>query len=350
MNEMTRLAADTDAATPTEAAPRRRWGRTALMISLPLLLAAVAGWFWLTGGKTVSTDNAQIGAHVVSVAPEVSGRVIEVAVVENQRVKAGDLLFRIDPAPFRIALMQADAAVGNARLQVNQLSGAYQSRAADIGAMAADVGLAEENFRRQSDLLARGFTTRAAYDSARSALASAQAKRAVAVADAQSARAMIGASEAGGHPQVEAALALRAKAELDLRRTEVRAPIAGRVSQSERLNPGTLATAMLGSVSIVGDGDYWVEANFKETQLDRLRIGQPAEVEVDAMPGRRLPAHVTGIGAGTGAQFSLLPPQNATGNWVKVTQRVPVRLKLDRLPDQPLVSGWSAHVTVRVAG
>ncbi len=106
---------------------------------------------------------------------------------------------------------------------------------------------------------------------------------------------------------------------------------------------------MLSNVSLVGDGDYWIEANFKETQLAKIRVGQPAEIEIDAMPGRSFPAHVSGIGAGTGAEFSLLPAQNATGNWVKVTQRVPVRLKLDAKPDRPLVSGWSAHVTITVA-
>ena len=343
MNEMTRVEIEALADIKSR---RPRW-RTPLMLLVPLLLLCAGGWIWLAGGTTVSTDNAQVGAHVVSLAPEVSGRIVEVAVTENQRVKAGDLLYRIDPAPYRIALMQADAAVGNARLQVNRLASEFRSRTADIGAMASDVELAAENFRRQSDLLARGFTTKASYDAARAALASAQAKRAVATADAASAQAVIGARGAE-NPQVLAALATRAKAELDLKRTEIRAPIDGVIAQTDRLNLGALATAMLTNVSLVGDGDYWVEANFKETQLAKVRVGQPAQVEIDAIPGRTFAAHVSGIGAGTGAEFSLLPAQNATGNWVKVTQRVPVRLRLDERPDRPLVSGSSAQVTVTI--
>ena len=187
------------------------------------------------------------------------------------------------------------------------------------------------------------------FDAAQAALTSAEAQRQSAAADAQSARAMLGASAQGGHPQVEAALAQRAKAALDLSRTEIRAPIAGVISQADKLQPGAMAMQMLPNLSLVSNGDYWIEANFKETQLARIRPGQTAEIELDAMPGKTLKAHVIGIGAGTGSEFSLLPAQNATGNWVKVTQRVPVRLKLDVVPDRPLVSGWSAHVTVDVA-
>ena len=350
MNEVTRIDADTASELPpAEAAPPHtsRAKRLALMLLLPAALLIAAGYFWLTSGKTVSTDNAQIGAHVAGIAPEVTGRIIEVGVTENQQVKEGDLLYRLDPAPYRIALMQADAAVGTARLQLAQLSSEYTSKSADIGAMASDVQLAAENFRRQKDLLDRGFTTRVRFDEAQAALSSARAKRSVAVADAAAAQAILGSG--GGHPQIEAAQAQRAKAALDLARTEIRSPIDGRVSQTDRLNVGTIAPEMLTNISIVGTGGYWVEANFKETQLARIRVGQPAEIEIDALPGRSFKAHVTGIGAGTGSEFSLLPAQNATGNWVKVTQRVPVRLKLDETPDRPLVSGSSAKVTVRVA-
>jgi len=356
MNEMRRMEgdkiafADASPSTPIEeAAAPRRGGRMALMLSVPLLLAALGLYFWLTGGRTVSTDNAQVAAHVVNIAPEVNGRIEHVYVTENQRVKAGDLLYSIDPVPYRIALLQADAAVGNARLQIAQMEGGYMAREADVGAKASDVQLAEENFRRQQDLLAKGFTTRASYDDARAKLASAISERNSAAADAQAAHAMLGSSARGGHPQVEAAIAMREKAALDLARTEIRAPISGIISQTDRLNVGAMAPQMVPNVSIVGGGDPWVEANFKETQLAKIRVGQPAEIEIDAIPGRRFKARVTSIGAGTGSEFSLLPAQNATGNWVKVTQRVPVRLKFDKPPHRQLVSGWSAHVTVRVA-
>jgi membrane fusion protein (multidrug efflux system) len=184
----------------------------------------------------VTTYNALIDAPVVSIAPEVSGRIVEVPVSQNQVVKAGDLLFRINPAAYRIALMQAEAAVGT-RAQVAEL---------------------------------------------------------------------------GGTPAVAAAMARREKARLDLPRTEVRTPINGRVTQTDRLQAGNMATLSLPLVSIVGGAGYWIDANFKETQLAKLRVGQAAEVR--SIPWHKFSARVTGIGAGTGSQFSLLPAQNASGN------------------------------------
>lgn len=347
MNEMTSIA--TDSATEVLAArPTRPWWRLPLMLSVPLLIVIGGLWLWLTSGRTVSTDNAQVGADIVSISPEVGGRIVEVAVRENQSVKKGDLLFRIDPEPYRIALAQAEAAVGNARIQVNELSSNYVSKQADIGSMASDVQLAQENFNRQKDLLAKGFTTRAAFDQARAALASAQAKRAVAAADAQAAHALLGTGTSGLHPQIAAAIAARDKAALDLARTEIRAPADGVVVQVDKLQPGSLAIASLTSATLVAGGDYWVDANFKETQLANVRVGQRADVEFDAIGGKTCDAHVASIGSGTGSQFSMLPAQNATGNWVKVTQRVPVRIKLDCTPDRPLVAGSSAEVTVHV--
>ncbi|XHR98494.1 membrane protein [Sphingomonas sp. DBB INV C78] len=333
----------------TELAPRRPWWRLPLMLSVPLLMVAGGIWLWATSGRSVSTDNAQVGADIISISPEVSGRVVDVAVRENQQVKKGDLLFRIDPEPYRIALAQAEAAVGNARISVNELSSNYVSKSADIGAMASDVQLAQENYQRQKELLDKGFTTRASFDAARAALASAQAKRAVASADASAAQAMLGTGPGGLHPQIAAAIAARDKAALDLRRTEIRAPTDGVIVQVDKLQPGSTAIASITSATLVAGGNYWVDANFKETQLAKVRVGQRAEIEFDSMSGKDCPAHVASIGSGTGSQFSMLPAQNATGNWVKVTQRVPVRLKLDCTPDRPLVAGASANVTVHVA-
>ncbi len=349
MNQMRRIDGEEPSETMVLAppAPARPWWRLPLMLLVPLLVVAAGLWMWATGGRTVSTDNAQVNAHVVSVAPEVSGRIIEVDVVENQHVNRGDVLYRIDPAPYRIALEQADAAVGAARVQVAQLQGGYSSKVADIGSKASDVALAQQNFDRQKILLGQGFTTRANYDAARAALDAAQAQRSVAQADAGAARALLQNGGTGGHPQIEAALAARDKAALDLSRTVVRAPMAGTISQSDKLNVGAIAVQMLSNVSVVGS-DYWIEANFKETQLGRIGVGQRATVKLDAIGGRTLAAHVIGVGSGTGAQFSLLPAQNATGNWVKVTQRVPVRIKLDEAPGRALVAGWSAHVTVHL--
>ncbi|MBW8910594.1 MAG: HlyD family secretion protein [Sphingomonas sp.] len=347
MNEMSSITAD--AQLDTAAGKDRRLGRLAAMASVPALLLVLGLYFWLSGGRTVSTDNAQVNAHVAEVSSEVAGRVTEVYVAENQHVKQGDLLFRLDPEPFRIALMQAEAAVGNAELSVDQLQSTYHAKQADTQKSVSDVGLARDTFRRQQELLARGFTTRASYDAAKAGLAAAQAEEASAASEAESARAVLGVSRAGGHPVVEAAMAARDKARFDLSRTEIRAPLSGVISQADKLSPGTIAIQMLPLINIVSDHGYWIDANFKETQLDKMRIGQRADIEVDAIPGRTIKGHVIGINAGTGSQFSLLPPQNATGNWVKVTQRVPVRIQIDDKLDRPLVAGWSAHVTVHVA-
>ena len=360
MNEMRTIEAEA-AVTPPTTVKRRRW--LVLLLSVPLLIAAVGLYFWLTSGKTVSTDNAMVGAPTASIAPEVSGKIIEVAVAENRIVEAGDLLFRIDPAPYRIAVMQAEAAAGNAQLQIAQMTGTAASKDADVANKQADIGaaratviLAQQSFNRQAELMKRGFTTRAQLDAAQANMVSAQQAQAAAVAaqrsaveSARASRAMLGAGPDGANPLVEAADASRAQAALNLARTEVRAPIGGRVTGTDRLQVGNMATQSLPIVSVVGTSGYWIEANFKETQLAKVRIGQRATVEIDALPGREFAAQITGIGAGTGSEFSLLPAQNATGNWVKVTQRVPVRLMLLERPDRPLVAGWSAKVVVRVA-
>jgi len=362
MNQISRISAD-DAATGMTEPARRSGSRIALMASVPVVVVVAGGYFWLTSGRTVSTDNAFINAPVVSVAPEVAGRIVAVPVRENQAVAAGDVLFRIDDAPFRIAVLEAQAALANARVQVAQLEGTANAKAADIGSKTADIAseaagvrLAEETLKRQEALMSRGFTTRAALDQARATVASRRADQAAAVAAERSAqatsaaaRSALGAGPDGLAPAIEAARARMARAELDLSRTIVRAPIAGRVTGTDRLQVGNMAMQQLAQLSVVGSGSYWIEANFKETQLAKIRSGQRAEVEIDAIPGRRFTAQVSGIGAGTGSQFSLLPAQNATGNWVKVTQRVPVRLTFTTPLDRPLVAGWSAKVTVRVA-
>ena len=331
---------------PPETAGKRRPWRTLLMLSVPLLLALVGGYMWFTSGRYVSTDNAYVQRDMVSVAPEVSGKVSEVFVTENQRVRRGDLLFRIDPEPFRIALANANAQIRAAEVQFAQNSAQVAGTGADISGAEANLRFAEAEFARYEALIGRGFVTRTAFDQKRHDVEEARQRLANARSAATTAQSALATGGVADQPAVEAARVARAQALLNLSRTEVRAPSDGYVSQTERLQAGNAAVNGVPLVTVVRSNTTWIEANYKETQLTNMYVGQPAEVELDAYPGTTVHGHIVSIGAGTGAQFSLLPPQNATGNWVKVTQRVPVRIAVDGDPGRPLIAGLSADVTV----
>lgn len=328
------------------ARPKKRWLHLVVMLSVPLILAIAGGYYWVISGRYVSTDNAYVQQDKVSISAEVNGPIAEVFVRENQVVKKGDLLFRIDPRPYRIALAEAEARISAAQVQVGKLEAESSATAADIMGATDNIGIAERALARQSELLARGFTTRARYDDALHAVQEAKERLANAHADAVTARAALKAGGVSSQPAVAAAIAARDKALLDLKRTEVHAPTDGYVSQTARLQVGNTVVAGVPMVTVVRSGDAWIEANYKETDLSGMRVGQPVKVHFDAYPDLRVTGRVESIGAGTGSEFSVLPAQNATGNWVKVTQRVPVRIAIDGRPDRAMIAGLSAEVTV----
>lgn len=338
-------------AQPAPKKSAKRFLRPLLMFGVPLLVLAVVGFLYATSGRYVSTDNAYVRQDKVSVSSDVAGRIAQVAVRENQHVNAGDLLFTIDSGPYEIARMQADAAIANAQVEVATLKSSYVGTGADIQAARDQIASAQEDFARQSELMKRGFTTRARLEQAEHAVEQARAKLASAQADAQEARAKLssGAQVPGQNPAIALAQAQRAKAMWDLSHTRVVAPFSGTVTQSTKLQPGMMMMTGLPAVTIVSDRPAYVEANFKETDLDKMRPGQCATVEFDAYPELKLRGHVESIGAGTGSEFSVLPAQNANGNWVKVTQRVPVRIAIDGKSPRELIAGLSADVKVGVA-
>jgi membrane fusion protein (multidrug efflux system) len=346
------------AAAPVAVAPqlaptpkkKRRAGRFLLMFALPAALIAGGSYVWVTGGRYQETENANLQQAKVSIAADTAGRIVQVDIFDNQSVKQGDVLFAIDPEPYRIALAQADAAVAGARLNVEQLRAAYSQAVAQEGSDASQVDYAQSQYDRAADLARKGINAKSSLDEARNDLDKARQQLAVAQQGILSAKAALGGDpdiETDEHPTVMSALAARDKAAYDLAQTTVRAPADGIVSQAASFKVGQYVGSGTPLFSLVETGDTWIDANFKETQLTNMKPGQKAEIVVDTYPGKTFEATVKAIGAGTGAEFSLLPAQNATGNWVKVTQRIPVRLELaDADARMALRTGMSATVTV----
>ncbi len=347
-----KLASESAATQAPPPRPRRNWGRLLLMLSLPLALLIGGVVYWRSLQGQVSTDNAYVHLDKVSVSAQVGGQIVEVFVKENQHVKAGDLLFRIDAEPFQLQIAQADAAIATAQASQTALANSSALSGADFSAARENIAFARSNLARQEALWRKSFTTKAAYEAAQHqvAMAEEQLRLAEAKRDEAAAKLSSGSQLPGIYPQVASAQAQRRVAELGLRRTEVRAPVAGVISQADRLQNGQQIVSGVPVVTLVADGSAYVEANFKETDLGDMQVGQPAEIRFDAYPGLVIKGHVASIGAGTGSEFSVLPAQNATGNWVKVTQRVPVRIVFDEASPRALISGLSVKVKVFTDG
>jgi membrane fusion protein (multidrug efflux system) len=318
--------------------------RTVLMLIVPALLILGGGYYWLVSGSSVSTDDAQVKQDIVSVSPQVNGQIVQVFVRNGAKVKRGDLLFRIDPQPYRVALEQAEAQFANALLQTHVLRTTAAGTSGDITGAEANLAIKKNALARQDALLKQGFTTRADYDDALNDVRDAETQ--LSDARARAANASAAVAPPGEQPQIAQAQAAVDKAKLDLSRTDVRAPMDGVIENADNLQVGQMAITGVGMLSLVHSQNAWVEANFKEKEVGRMIPGQRATVTVDAYPGQKFKAHVQSIGAGTGSEFSLLPAQNANGNWVKVTQRVPVRIAFEGTPSKPMIAGLSVVATV----
>ena len=309
----------------------RRLTRALLLLVVPLIAIAAGLYYYAQGGRHLETDNAYVKAHIIAVSAEVAGRVAEVAVRDNQPVASGQLLFRIDAAPFEVALARANAQLANARTEVETLRAEHRVALAEASEAEERIRFLGLQLERQQRLRERGMVREDAYDEARHNLDAARARL-----GALRERAARGLAGLGGdlklpterHPRVLEARAALDAAALDLARTRVLAPAAGTVSNL-RLQPGMNVTRGVAAFSVIQAGEPWIEANFKETQLAGMRVGQAARVVADAYPGVEWRARVSAIAPATGAEFALLPPQNATGNWIKVVQRVPVLFAIE---------------------
>lgn len=321
-----------------------------LMAALPLALVAGGVWMWLDGGRYETTENANLQIARISVASDLAGRVTESFAQDSRAVKAGEPLFTVDPEPYRLALAQADAALAQARLGVAQLRAAYRAAVAQEKVAQDNADYLTAELARQEKITNRGAGTGSALDAARHEASAAGESLAAARQNVAAALAALGGDPAiatDAHPVVKAAQVARDKAAYDLTRTTVKAPADGVIYKASSFKPGQFVSAGATLFTLVETGDLWVEANFKETQLEHIAPGQTAEIEFDTFPGRAYTAVVEAVGAGTGAEFALIPAQNATGNWVKVTQRVPVRLRLSGdAPKDGLRAGLSASVTI----
>jgi membrane fusion protein, multidrug efflux system len=336
---------------PSSAPPksRRRRLRGPLLIAAPIVALFVILFLYLHGGRYQTTDNAYFQSGLGAVAANVSGQVVSVEVHDNQHVKAGQALFRIDPAPFQAAVDEAEAALADARTQVSALQANYAQGQAEQKSAQDQLAYAQREAARQKALLAEGISSQAQYDQAQLAAQTA----AQGIETSRQKNASVAATLSGrvsgpvdAQPAVKKAQAALDRAQLNLSYTVVRARQDGIVTKVDQLQVGDYVSAAKPVFTLAGTR-IWVEANFKESQLDHMRIGQPATIAVDAFPDLKLTGHVSSFSPGTGNSFALLPPENATGNWVKVVQRLPVELDIDNPPaDVPLHAGLSVEVSV----
>jgi len=323
--------------------------RPLALIGVPLLVVAGALMFWLKGGRYASTENAFVKADIAQIASEVPGRIVDVRARDHQSVAEGELLVQLDPEPYRLALARADAEVDSARATVEALKVSLRENRADAKETENRLGYLELQAKRQRELSGRGVSSAQRVEKADSE--EQQARDRLSMLQQRIARVE---AALGGDPNrptdqyaaVREKIAMRDRAVLELSHTEIKAPRAGTVVNF-RLQPGEQVKAQTALFSLVADRRPWVEANFKETDLTHVAVGQRATVVLDMHPDVTWDAEVESISPATGAEFAILPPQNASGNWVKVVQRLPLKLRLMERPGEPpLRAGMTAYVSI----
>jgi membrane fusion protein (multidrug efflux system) len=318
-----------------------------IIAAIVLVIAAFFGFrYWHESSLYESTDNAYVGANQVEVTAQITGPVTKVYVRDQQHVKAGDPLFDIDPANYQLAVQKAQAQLELARQGTQQQTAGIASAEAALAQRRAEEANARSTWQRNQELMKSGFLSPQGAEQSRTALMTAEAATRAAQAGVAQARSALGAT-GDENANVQAAIAQLDQAKLDLERTKVVAPTDGVIANFS-LQPGNVVQPGVPLFVIVSNQEFWVDANFKETQLKTIHPGEHATITTDMYPDHPFEGVVQSVAGGAGSAFSLLPPQNATGNWVKVTQRVPVRIRIENPdPQHPLRIGTSATVKVR---
>lgn len=310
----------------------------------------IATILYFVGGRFVSTDDAYVQAARVDISANIAGRVTKVWVKENQQVHKGDRLFELDDRDYVIALKDANAKLTNAKLQYLAMQSTYLQHQANVRSAEETLLYQTHEVERQKNLTGKGISSRAQLDLAEHTLADVTQKLNAEKEEEKNIRALLGNNPSlniNDHPSVQQAQAMLERAQLNLSYTIVKASMDGIVSKVDLLQPGQYINAASPVFTLMSNTLVWVEANFKETELNNMLPGQEATIEIDAYPDRIFHGSVESLSSGTGSSFSLLPPENATGNWVKVVQRLPIRINITDLdPKWPLHSGLSAVVKV----
>jgi membrane fusion protein (multidrug efflux system) len=329
---------------------RRKRLRMILLVVLPLIALIGGGYFYLSGGRYIDTDNAYVGAQKVLITPDISGKIVHVAIREGQHVNPGDELFTLDREPFALAVDAAKAKLAAAQTDYEKLKATYASTKTLVDLADKSVTFKQRDLDRKTDLAKRGASTQVDVDNAATALVTAQLQAQLGKQQlAQTLAQLLGDPDLplDKFPEYAQAKSALDNAERDLAHTVVRAPISGTATQVDNIQLGRTVAAGSPVLSVIDDAQPWVDANPKETDITYLRVGQKATLDVDSFPDHPFTGHVVSVSPGTGAQFSILPPQNATGNWVKVVQRVPVRIAFDKDPNLVrLRAGMSVNVSI----